>query len=141
MSDGHYQLFGITLLDYNDAREYYAQHAPGRPYGVRHYLVLDRYREMFELAGLHFEVLEDNFQDPDLHTVLIDLAELRETVEIGLNNVPISMRPLVLEQVRDYLREIEAYPRHTKEEKRDFILRYGAGFWRVLGRKVSGYRN
>jgi 2-polyprenyl-3-methyl-5-hydroxy-6-metoxy-1,4-benzoquinol methylase len=49
-SDGHYQLFGITLLDYEEANEYYGYSAPGVAYAVRHYLTIDQYIELFERA-------------------------------------------------------------------------------------------
>lgn len=137
MRDGHYQLFGITLLDYPEARDYYAQHAPGVPYTVRHYLKLDQYAEMFALAGMQLEMLEAKYQSGDLETALNDMIELRDGAQAGLSRVPPSLRPRVQEQLAIYLREIEAHPRATASERRDFLLRYGMGFWRVLGSKRS----
>jgi polysaccharide pyruvyl transferase CsaB len=135
MRDGHYQLFGITLLDYPEARDYYAQHAPGAPYTTRHYLSLDQYAEMFAREGMQLEILEANYQNVDLETALNDMIELRDGAQAGLSGVPPSLRPLVRERLANYLREIEACPRATESERRDFLLRYGMGFWRVLGRK------
>jgi GT2 family glycosyltransferase/2-polyprenyl-3-methyl-5-hydroxy-6-metoxy-1,4-benzoquinol methylase len=140
MCDGHYQLFGITLLDYPDARDYYALHAPGVPYGVRHYLNLDRYAKLFEAAGLELAILESNYRSVDLETVLVELTELRDGAKAGLSGVPLSLRPRVEERLADYLREAETHPRASESERRDFLLRYAMGFWRVLGRKRSEVR-
>jgi 2-polyprenyl-3-methyl-5-hydroxy-6-metoxy-1,4-benzoquinol methylase/GT2 family glycosyltransferase len=140
LSDGHYQLFGITLLDYPDARNYYELHAPGVSYGVRHYLSLEQYVQMFARAGLELEVLESNYLDVDLTTTLNDIKELRDHAGAGLEGVPQSLRTRVQERLTKYFREVESCPRATKSEQRAFLLRYGMGFWRVLGRKKSSAR-
>ena len=138
--DGHYQLFGITLLDYPEARDYYSLHAPGVPYGVRHYLTLDQYADLFASAGLEIEILESNYQSVDLATALNELKTLRSESSAGLSSVPASVRPRVEERLADYLREVENCARTTESERRDFLLRYAMGFWRVLGRKRPGPR-
>ncbi|HKQ04911.1 MAG TPA: methyltransferase domain-containing protein [Blastocatellia bacterium] len=137
LRDGHYQLFGITLLDYEEARAYFADHAPGTDYSVRHYLELEQYAAMFARAGMEMEVLYEPISAPDLDTVLADLRALREGAAEGLAGVPPRLRPQVEEGLRDYLLAIDAWPRATEDEKRTFLLRYGAGFWRVVGRKTA----
>jgi 2-polyprenyl-3-methyl-5-hydroxy-6-metoxy-1,4-benzoquinol methylase len=87
LKDGHYQLFGITLLDNSEALEYHSLHAPGVPYTVGHYLEIDQYTRMFERNGLRFSILDESFANATIDTVLNNLGELRAYVETGLNEV------------------------------------------------------
>jgi 2-polyprenyl-3-methyl-5-hydroxy-6-metoxy-1,4-benzoquinol methylase len=137
LQDGHYQLFGITLLDYPDASEYYSYHAPGVPYGVRHYLGLDEYAKLFEQVGMTFTVMDDTFENMDIAMILNDIAEVRAQKKIGLNRVPSVLRERVEDLLSRYLDDVEASPRTTASEQREFMLRYGVGFWRVLGHKTA----
>jgi GT2 family glycosyltransferase/2-polyprenyl-3-methyl-5-hydroxy-6-metoxy-1,4-benzoquinol methylase len=137
LQDGHHQLFGITLLPYLEAAQYFALHAPDKVYDVYTYAELDKYTQLFAQAGLELTVLEETFQHSNLETVLADLAELRASAETALQRVPAAMRPRVAEQLEQYLKEVEAAPRATPAQVRDFMLRYGVSFWQVLGRKRS----
>lgn len=135
LRDGHYQLFGITLLEHAEAKDYYALHAPGTPYTVGHYLDVDQYAEMFARSDLSFTVLDKSFGSTDVEAVLRDLAELRAYAQEGLGEVPAPLRSRVEERLWRYLAEVESAPRETAAQRRDFLVRYGAGFWQVLGRK------
>ena len=139
LRDGHYQLFGITLLDYTEARDFYALHAPGVAYSVRHYLTLDQYGDLFSRAGMELEILEANYQSVDLETTLKDMMELREGAQAEMERVPSSYRTLIQERLQAYLRGVEGCALATESERRDFLLRYGMGFWRVLGRKIPAF--
>jgi 2-polyprenyl-3-methyl-5-hydroxy-6-metoxy-1,4-benzoquinol methylase len=140
LRDGHYQLFGITLLDNADASEYYALHAPGGTYTVGHYLDLKRYAAIFERQGLRFELLEESLANATVGQTLRDLAELREKAAEGLAEVPAGVRARVQESLERYLRDAKSAPLDTEAERREFLTRYGPSFWRVLGRKVAGRR-
>ena len=135
--DGHYQLFGITLLDYPEAAEYYANHAPGIPYTVRHYFRLDEYQKMFEAAGLAMTIIEDDLTNHGIETVREIAVGLRAEAMESLKGVPLSVRPKVQQQLAAYLNELESTPCSTDAERREFCLNYGISFWRVLGRKTT----
>lgn len=135
LRDGHYQLFGITLLEHTEAKQYYSLHAPGVPYTVGHYLDVDQYAEMFARSGLSFTVLDKSFGNTTIDAILRDLAELRAYAQTGLGEVPAPLRSRVEERLLRYLDEVESAPRETAAERRDFMIRYGSGFWQVLGRK------
>lgn len=104
---GHYQLFGITLLDYPEAREYYSLHAPGIPYGVRHYLGLDEYAKLFEQAGMRMTVLDESFQGISIDAVLNDIDELRTGRDSELAKAPSALRNRVKQSLSQYLSEVE----------------------------------
>ena len=56
-SDGHFGLFGITLLDREEAKKYHAEWF-SFDYDVGHYLSLERYVGLFEAAGLSVDLVE-----------------------------------------------------------------------------------
>ena len=134
LQDGHYQLFGITLLDYPEARQYYSLHSPGVPYSVRHYLELGHYKELFADAGLTLIVMDENFEGLDMQMILDDIVKLRVCCDAELNKVPSAMRNSVQEHLRAYLSEIDSSIIVNPQE-RNSMLRYGVSFWRLLGRK------
>ncbi|HYR75271.1 MAG TPA: glycosyltransferase [Pyrinomonadaceae bacterium] len=136
LQDGHYQLFGITLLDYPQAHEYYSLHAPGVPYGVRHYLELQQYTQMFEEAGMTLTVMEESFGALDMKMVHDDIAELRASAQTRLDTVPQTVRHRVEERLSQYLNELENLSLSTPDQQADFRLRYGLGFWQLLARKA-----
>ena len=136
LSDGHYQLFGITQLDYDAARRYFAAHSPGVPYGVEHYLRVPEYRAIFAAASLAFEVLPDEVP-PDYATVLAQLDELRRSLDDKLAGVPAALRDEVRLAVLRYLDEATAAPRDGEADRAAFLQRFGTGFWRVVGRKPA----
>jgi 2-polyprenyl-3-methyl-5-hydroxy-6-metoxy-1,4-benzoquinol methylase len=139
IEDGHYLLFGITLLDRPEAEQYYSLRVPGDPYTVGHYLDIAQYTQLFARAGMRLRVLEDDLEAPDLQTVENDLNELRTCAPERLSSVPEPVRPAVAERLERYLSEIDSVPRSTDRERRDFMLRYGTAFWRVLGHKTEGH--
>jgi glycosyltransferase involved in cell wall biosynthesis/2-polyprenyl-3-methyl-5-hydroxy-6-metoxy-1,4-benzoquinol methylase len=132
MSDGHYQLFGITQLDREAACRYYEAHAPGVRYGVGHYLSLPEYRALFDAAGLSTELVHDPAALRTPEAIRGALAELREALPARLAQVPRVVRDDVERAVRRYIDEAERLP--TNDE-RSFIERYGLSFWRIVARK------
>lgn len=135
LSDGHYQLFGITLLDYPTAKKYFAAIQPGVDYGVRHYLTLEDYRRMFAEHGLGFTLMEESFEGVSLETVLRDAAELRQVASARLNDLPADWRERISEALTAYLNRLESTPRETEKQRDEFLARYAPSFWRVMARK------
>ncbi|MBS1787992.1 MAG: glycosyltransferase [Acidobacteria bacterium] len=137
LSDGHYQLFGITLLDYPEAREYFSARNPGVYYGVRHYLKLDEYRTLFAEHGLSVSLLEEIFTDTSVEVILKDAAELRESVTAKLEEVPEPWRERIRIAVNNYLKTLTCAPLETEQQSQEFLANYGPSFWRLIVRKVS----
>jgi 2-polyprenyl-3-methyl-5-hydroxy-6-metoxy-1,4-benzoquinol methylase/glycosyltransferase involved in cell wall biosynthesis len=136
-SDGHYQLFGITQLNRDDARAYFAAHAPGVPYGVEHYLSLGQYQALFEAAGLEPSLLNAAGDGGSVADTEAGLAELRASLADRLESVPRAVRDVTRAAVEHYLAEAAAIPRTNEEEQRAFLSRYATGFWRIAVRKST----
>ena len=139
IADGHYALFGITLLEFDRAREYFVALNPKGVFDTYRYPTIDEYRAAFRAAGLTFEVLDDTLRIPSLDVghVEAQLDQLRAAAADGLARVPECSRALVAERLAAYLERADAAPRRTEEERRRFLLDYAPGFWMVLARRAS----
>lgn len=139
LKDVHYLLFGITLLEYAEAKGYYSVARPGEPYTVGHYLELDQYAELFRRADMQMTLMdEDHLGDSSLQAILDDVANLRAQTDAGLQTVPAAWRKLVADRLADYFAEVESAPRATAAEQRAFLRRYGLAVWHTLGHKAAG---
>jgi 2-polyprenyl-3-methyl-5-hydroxy-6-metoxy-1,4-benzoquinol methylase len=139
IADGHYGLFGITLLDFERAREYFLALNPDGVMDTYRYPSLDDYRAAFASAGLTFEMLEDTLAIPALGVAEVDaqMGQLRAASAEGLARVPELSRGLVAERLEAYLQRAAAAPRRTEDDERRFLLDYAPGFWMVLARRAS----
>ena len=143
LSDGHYQMFGITLLDYTEAREYFSVVHPGKPYGVRHYLKLQEYADLFAEFGLSFSLLEETLVGLSVEMIQKEAAKLRTAATKELSNFPSSTSPEIIESWRNrldnalasFLNTLESAPLETEQQRRDFLANYGPGFWRIIVKK------
>ncbi|MEK7832391.1 MAG: glycosyltransferase, partial [Acidobacteriota bacterium] len=141
LSDGHYQIFGITLLDYEQASEYFSVRQPGVGYSVRHYLKLEVYERMFAECGLSFTLLEESFESVSLETIQNAAAELRASATAGLSDVQEDWRELIGGKLAGYLETIESAPLDDEPQRQNFLANYGPSFWRVLARKEACVHN
>lgn len=137
LSDGHYQLFGITLLDRPRADEYFVVARPGLPNSVYRYLTVDEYRGLFAAHGLTMTVLEETFHGASLENVRGAARELRAQMEAKLSEVPPASRPLVRERVAEYLAALETTLGDTSAEAAKVVEQYGCAFWRVVARPAD----
>jgi 2-polyprenyl-3-methyl-5-hydroxy-6-metoxy-1,4-benzoquinol methylase len=137
LSDGHYHLFAITLLDHEDAIRYYALHAPGVPYGVGASLRLGEMLGLIEEAGLVPELLASEQPMRPIRRALEVAGEVRKDLPRLLAPVPGPIRPRVAEKATAWAAELEAAPRRGWEAHTRFLLRYGTPFWRILVRKPA----
>ena len=135
LEDPHFHLFGITLLDHEDAKQYYSHHAPGVEYSVGHYLEFSTILELLDKAGFEADLLEENFRGTNIKAVLAQADTLQESFPARITTVPMPIRALVTDKIDRYLAEIKSAPRNTSEQQRDFLIRYGIGVWKILGRK------
>lgn len=133
-SDGHHQLFGVTLLDFGEASEYLRLLSPDARYDTYNYLGPEECERLFAGAGLSFEVLPDPLAGVSRDRVLAEAASLRAAAPEGLATVPAPLRPKVRERLEAYLERLESAPRTTREEIDRFLRRYGAPFWVVIAR-------
>lgn len=136
-SDGHHQLFAITLLGFEEAKNYYGRRIPYGDYDTYNYLDLEGYHRVFAECGLSTEVLPDTLEGVTLEATERQVAALCEESEAGLATVPEELRPSVRERLAAYLSQIDAAPRRTEAERRRFLLDYGASFWRILARRAG----
>jgi 2-polyprenyl-3-methyl-5-hydroxy-6-metoxy-1,4-benzoquinol methylase len=138
IADGHYGLFGITLLDFEHAREYFQALNPEGVMDTYRYPTLADYRAAFAAAGLTCEVLEDTLAIPALDVVHVEaqIEQLRAASPNGLSRVPAVSRELVTRRLDEYFARAAAAPRAAGEERERFLLDYAPGFWMVLARRA-----
>jgi 2-polyprenyl-3-methyl-5-hydroxy-6-metoxy-1,4-benzoquinol methylase len=132
LRDGHHRLFGITLLDFESARDYYARRVSYGEYDTYNYLDFDGYSRLFEACGLSLTLLAETLDGVSEEGLRTSLATLRAGREAGLETVPAEQRVHVAEKLDAYFERVAAAP-HGANRLRD----YGAGFWRALARRRS----
>ena len=135
ISDGHYQLFGITQLDREEAMAYYAEQFPGGSYGVEYYLRLAEYRSMFDAAGFDIEIMEETLEGISFAQTRSSVARLEDYLSEGIGRVPPLTRQAVEEAVHAYLKRANDFIGDSPENIKDYLLTYGAAFWKILARK------
>lgn len=129
LEDGHYMLFGITLLDHQEAELYYKTLRPHGIYNTQFYLELDQYESLFNRFGLSLSMLPETFDSYTVESTRADLMNLRQRAEERLSTVPEVVREGTEQRLSEYLRTAEACA------KDDFFGRYGPSFWRVMAAK------
>ena len=132
-SDGHFQLFGITLLNSADAERYWDERYPGQPYPRVTYFPLDEYARLFREAGLSIEVLPETLTNLTPAWVDQQVEALVTKSPDGLATVPLSMRDLVAAELTRYRMDLDEFPR---DDEQRFLLTYAASFWKVLVKRV-----
>jgi 2-polyprenyl-3-methyl-5-hydroxy-6-metoxy-1,4-benzoquinol methylase len=135
LEDPHFHLFGMTLLDHEEAKQYYSHHAPGVEYSVGYYLELSTILELLDKAGIEADLLEENIRGANIQAVLAQAHALQESFPARIKTVPKPFRAHVTDKIHRYLAEIKSAPRNTSEQQRDFLIRYGICVWKILGRK------
>ena len=136
--DGHHQLFGITLLEFEEASTYYNLfYRASSGYDTYHYKDLAAYREVFASSGLSLTILPETLAGASVDSVLRQLAELEACLDAELSTVPEPMRPLVRERVGAFLARGKEQPRATAEEREKFLLDYGPSFWTALAKRAT----
>lgn len=136
-ADGHHRLFGITLLDYPEARQLHRARVGPWDYDTFNYLDLPGYRQRFAAAGLDLQVLPETLDGVSMELIETMAAELWEAAGPGLATVPADLRPGLRRRLGRYLATLEddiAAARNA-EDPEPFLLRYGASFWQVLARR------
>jgi 2-polyprenyl-3-methyl-5-hydroxy-6-metoxy-1,4-benzoquinol methylase len=133
LSDGHFQLFGITLLAPDDAKRYWDERHPEQPYQVVQYFPLEEYGRMFREAGLSMRVLPETLYGVSVDTLNEQRDLLLSLAPHALGTVPDGMRDLVGQELAAYHAAFDAFPRDDEER---LLLTYGTSFWKVLVTKT-----
>jgi 2-polyprenyl-3-methyl-5-hydroxy-6-metoxy-1,4-benzoquinol methylase len=146
LKDGHYGLFGITLLDRSRAERVWAE-SYSDTYGVEHYAPLAYYVDIFSQAGLALRLL--NRPPDDLEAHIQDLNRQFDELESALAALSHDeLGPDLIEEMQRRGRhEIEAF-RHqvglyrasVLGAERNIVARslwstYGLTFWELVGHK------
>jgi len=137
VEDGHFKLFGITLLEHAEAKAYYQAAFPGAAYTVGHYLTLPEYEMLLKGVGLEMTLLEGCVKCVEEAPVLRSAKTLAAVAEERLATVPEIARERVREELRTFLDRFHSAPRASSQESREFLIRYGVSFWQILAHKPS----
>ena len=129
LRDGHHRLFGITLLDFESARDYYSRRVPYGEYDTYNYLDFEGYTRLFEACGLSLILLPETLDGVSEEGLQASLASLRAGRAEGLESVPAEQRSRVDERLDAYFDRVAAAPPGPAR-----LRDYGAGFWRALAR-------
>jgi len=73
-----------------------------------------------------------------MQPTLDQLHQVEQALSNNLPSVPEPVRGRVADVVGDYTRRAKTARRKTLEEQTDFLLTYGASFWKILARKKTG---
>jgi hypothetical protein len=143
--DGHYGLFGITLLGRAAAEQWWSSFF-GDVYGVEHYAPLAYYLQIFSEAGISLRLISE-VSDRETRLAEIDQAftdlerdladfERGETPRLGDE-----IRRRGQEEISRYRQLHHRYLESAVAAERDIILRdivctYGLTFWTLEGTRV-----
>ncbi len=130
LRDGHHRLFGITLLDFEGARDYYARRVRYGEYDTYNYLDFEGYSRLFEACGLSLTLLPETLEGVSEEGLQASLESLRAGRQAGLETVPGEQRSRVAEMLDAYFERVAAAPLGPNR-----LRDYGAGFWRALARR------
>lgn len=147
VSDGHYGLPGITLLDRADAETWWRLHfGEGDAYGVEHYAPLDYYLSIFSQNDLWIRQVNPP-NDEELTGVIHRLRDGFDRLEKELarldNEDPVPRMRLRAEEARGIYQSMATrYEDSRVDAERDIVAgtlvnRYERQFWTLIGRKLA----
>jgi 2-polyprenyl-3-methyl-5-hydroxy-6-metoxy-1,4-benzoquinol methylase len=143
--DGHYGLFGITLLGRNAAEQWWGRFF-GDTYGVEHYASLAYYLQIFSEAGIALRLLSEV---EDREARMAEIEEAFNALEAELADLDGPETPDLVDTIRlrgtdeiTHYRQLRSrYLESTVTAERDIILRdivttYGLTFWTLEGTRL-----
>lgn len=138
-SDGHFQLFGITALEHDDAEAYYHCFYPGVDYTVGHVLELSAYRAMFEALGCSVELIAYPRAEESVDICEADYeAFAAKLATFAPNHVPAPLLQTLKARAQQFVDDARAdLAKHRAGElSRDEVLfRHYDPFWRLVVRR------
>lgn len=148
--DGHYGLFGITLLDRIAAEEWWRHHYGAKDtYGVEHYAPIGYYLDIFSRAGLALRLL--NPPEGDAGAAVNELEASFDALEVGLEEADArfpdappglveEMRRRGADEIAEFRRLLARYRRSVVPAEKNvlaatLISTYKLTFWELVGQK------
>ena len=148
LTDGHYQLPGITLLSHADAERYYEIASLGGGYDIDHYRTLTYYLHHLGQNRMSVELLKNGLAFDDLNQLADEFEQVREFFETFSNpSLPANIVAKIVKRARVVYttfrglkeRYERACSRDAKEAARladKIVVRYGMWSWHVIARRV-----
>lgn len=140
-SDGHFQVFGITLLERYAAREYLDRVKPGVRYGVGEYFELDWYLGILRRLGLSASVDDTRHRVGQLADVPVMIKTLLESYVDWQATDAVKLEPFLQMQMKRRFykygeRLFRDYNRALFEGQHEqFERRYLSSFWNLIGKR------
>ena len=139
--DGHYGLFGITLLDPTNSLLYHEHNFKSQRYDVGRYLDLNSYLKLFRSNGLEPILLNEiPEKEEDFHKIAQSIQSLPITYRTAIEAVPEILREHMQNVLKEYTNAFSySYEKFLgtsgKERKvnvQQLYRYYGIEFWRFL---------
>ncbi len=147
-SDGHYGLFGLTLLERSLAESYFYAVGWNEEYGVGEYCFTYRDHElMFRDAGLYLEQIypPEEFSQAAIDDTVTKVRGLTRSFESKVSNgaIPVEFVPEIERALRGYMDSFEGSLRRFEKSTgglrkslgRDLLVQYGQDAWYVIAYK------
>jgi 2-polyprenyl-3-methyl-5-hydroxy-6-metoxy-1,4-benzoquinol methylase len=140
-SDGHFGLFGITLLDRWQAVEYH-RHFYKFAYDVGDYFELSNYENQLTALGCDVEILSSPFYTPrtvEAVPALLESLLVRrdDYLKERKDRIPGELNAEIQYRFSEYLTRLSSDLRHLNGDGTGFQRRYLTDFWTVLARKKA----
>ncbi|MEM3036312.1 MAG: glycosyltransferase [Thermoplasmata archaeon] len=141
MRDGHYGLFGITLLDPEDALLYYKYNFKDSNYTVGKYLDFYAYANLFKSHGFNYTLLNEIPLDTQvLEGIVNSIYSLSNSYEDFKNVIPEYLRETIRGSIYKYIENFSrSYERFLENDRSVTFMQlycyYGIEFWRFLLKK------
>ena len=132
LKDGHYSIFGITLLSKTDSDKYYSFLYPDRSYDVQYYLSSEQYKELFDKYNLDFKILDESYLSYDESSIYNKILELQNNFSELVENVSVEVRSIVEDELKNYINDAINIKQHSNDA---FKTKYGTAFWKIVGFK------
>lgn len=137
LSDGHYSLFGITVLPHSEAKKYYEHRFDGKTYedSMGEYYELEEYINWFGQEGCTVETLYAWRPKDALEKTEKDYAHFVTQLEAARpENIPGEVWDAIFDQGMQFHKEFDADRRSMADSDR-FLQRYHDTFWRLIIRR------
>jgi len=152
LKDGHYGLFGITLLSRPDAMRYFGESGYHDPYGVGYFHRLDEY---IDLLGAHRIRLQGGEIANSFENLTGRIDQIRARVKdirshlsrcLEADGLSAATKQALADAVDAYLVQVSSdlagYDEATEkglraQQARTLVKRYDIEFWEVIGVKAS----
>jgi SAM-dependent methyltransferase len=146
VSDGHYQLPGLTLLSRRDAEEYFGHAMAGSaPYSVGYYRTLPYYERRLTGAGLQVTLFEGGLGIYDLDRLCVEFDSMRRLfATLDDPRIPPRLVPklrrragIVDAAFRALVRRRDSHRAEADELAARIIARFGMEAWYLIGRRPA----